>query len=226
MSSSSSRAESAAAPQALAMPELRVGRWTRLGGETVLGDAITESTLAGIAAQARDAARAQGYAVGWAEGRRTAAEAAAAAEEERAAAHAAAEVRRQAEHDAALDALGRAAEQVRGLVAELTAAIEAQAAELAWAVTSELVGAGVLALDGPGVVARAVQVLPPVPVGRVRLHPSVAAAPAVKALLDRGLEVVPDASLGPADALVEAPDGSVTDLRIDEAMARVREVLR
>lgn len=216
MSSSSSSIE---------LPELRVGRWTRLGGETVLGDAITESTLAGIAAQARDAAQAQGYAVGWAEGRRAAAREAAVAEEARAAAHAAAEGRRQAEHDAAVDALGRAAEQVRGLVGELAARIEAQAGEVAWAVTTEVVGHAVAGLDGADVVVRVLQVLPSAPVGRVRLHPSVATSSAVSALVDRGLEIVPDASIGRADALVETPDGAVTDLRIDEAMARVREVL-
>ena len=41
----------------------------------------------------------------------------------------------------------------------------------------------------------------------------------------QGLDVVPDPGLGSADAVVEAADGAVTDLRIREAMARVREVL-
>lgn len=216
---------SSEAPQALVMPELRVGRWTRLGGESVLGDAVTESLLGGIAAEARDAARAQGYAVGWAEGRRAAAEAAAAEAEERAVVHAADSVRREEEHRAAVEALALAAEQVRATLGDLAAAIEEQASDLAWAVTSELVGHAVLTIDGPGVVARVLQVLPAVPVGRVRLHPSVVSSPAVTTLAERGLEVVADPELGPADALVEAPDGSVTDLRVDEAMARVREVL-
>lgn len=207
------------------LAELRVANWTRLGGSSVLGDPVTESMLDGLAAKAREAARAQGYAVGWAEGRRAAAEQAAAEEADRIGHHAAAEARREAEHAAAVDALGRAAEQVRGLLDGLAAAIEEQATEVALALTAEIVGARAASATAADVVVRVLQVLPPVPVGRVRLHPSVVGDAAVRDLADRGLEVVPDAALGPADALVEAPDGSVTDLRIDTAMARVREVL-
>ncbi len=207
-------------------PELRVGNWTRLGGSAVLGDAVTESMLDGLATRAQEAARAQGYAVGWAEGRRAAAEQASAEEATRAAQHAVAEDRREAEHRAAVDALGRAAEQVRGLLGDLAAAVEEQATELALALTTEILGARASSATAADVVVRVLRVLPPVPVGRVRLHPSLLASDAVQDLADRGIEVVPDPSLGRADALVEAPDGSVTDLRVDEAMARVREVLR
>ncbi|HWJ07765.1 MAG TPA: hypothetical protein VNS46_00220 [Nocardioides sp.] len=206
-------------------PELRVGNWTRLGGSAVLGDEVTESMLDGLATRVREAARAQGYAVGWAEGRRAAAEQAAAEETTRAAHHAAAEERREAEHRAAVDALGRAAEQVRGLLDGLAAAIEEQATGLACALTAEILGARVASVTASDVVVRVLQVLPPAPVGRVRLHPSLVASGAVQDLADRGLEIVADAGLGRADALVEAPDGSVTDLRVDAAMARVREVL-
>ncbi|TQK69564.1 hypothetical protein [Nocardioides sp. SLBN-35] len=209
----------------LELPELRVGTWTRLGSDSVLGDRVTESLLDGIAAEARDAARAQGYAVGWAEGRRTAAEQAAVEEAERAAVQAAAEARREAEHRAALDALGRAAEQVRGLLDDLARAVEDQAADLAWSLTSTLVGSQVARLEPVDVVARVLQVLPPGPVGRVRLHPSTATSPAAQELTGRGLEVVADPTLGPIDALVEGVDGSVVDLRVGEAMDRVREVL-
>lgn len=207
-------------------PELRVGNWTRLGGSAVLGDAVTESMLDGLAAKAQEAARAQGYAVGWAEGRRAAAEQAAAEHATRAVQHAAAEERREAEHRAAVDALGRAAEQVRGLLGDLAAAIEEQATDLALALTVEIVGARAAAATAADVVVRVLQVLPPAPVGRVRLHPTLLASGAVQDLADRGLELVGDDRLGHADALVEAPDGSVTDLRIDEALDRVREVLK
>lgn len=206
-------------------PELRVGNWTRLGGSAVLGDQVTETMLGGLAEKAREAARAQGYAVGWAEGRRTAAEEALREEATRVAAHAAAETRRDAEHRAAVDALGRAAEQVRGLLDGLAAAVEAQASELALALTAEVLGIRAATATGPDVVARVLQVLPAAPVGTVRLHPSVVADPAVRDLAERGLAVLADPALGRADALVESPDGSVTDLRVDEAMARVREVL-
>lgn len=209
----------------VARPELRVGNWTRLGGSAVLGDQVTESMLDVLAERTRSAAQAQGYAVGWAEGRRAAAEQAAREEAERAARHAAAEARRVAEHREAVDALGRAAEQVRGLLDGLATAIEEQASDLAFALTAEVLGARAGSATGPEVVARVLQVLPAVPVGRVRLHPSLAADDAVRALTGRGLEVVADAGLSRADALVESPDGSVTDLRVGEAMERVREVL-
>ncbi|GAA3531212.1 FliH/SctL family protein [Nocardioides daeguensis] len=207
------------------LPELRVGTWTRLGSDSVLGDQVTESLLDGIATQARDAARAQGYAVGWAQGRRTADQQAAVEEAKRAVIHAEAEARREAEHRAALDALGQAAEQVRGLLDDLARSVEAQATDLAWALTTAVVGAQVAHLGPQDVVTRVLQVLPPTPVGRLRLHPSAAASPAAQDLAERGLEVVADASLGPIDAMVEGTDGSVVDLRIDEAMSRVREVL-
>ncbi|KRB79957.1 hypothetical protein ASE01_00115 [Nocardioides sp. Root190] len=208
-----------------AVPELRVGNWTRLGGSAVLGDRVTESMLDVLAEKAREAARAQGYAVGWAEGRRTAAGEALREEAARVDSHAAAESRRAAEHRAAIDALGRAAEQVRGLLDGLAAAIEEQATDLALALTAEILGARAATATAPDVVARVLQVLPAAPVGTVRLHPSVADASSVRDLADRGLTVLPDPTLGRADALVESPDGSVTDLRVDEAMARVRGVL-
>ncbi|MFW6867096.1 hypothetical protein ACOACQ_06890 [Nocardioides sp. CPCC 206347] len=207
------------------LPELRVGRWTRLGGQSVLGDSITESLLDGIAAEARDAAQAQGYAVGWAAGRRAAAEQATAAELARAARAAEDEARRTDEHRAAIEALARAAEQVRGLLGDLASAVESQATGLALALTAEIVGIRVDAMAPADVVARVLQVLPAAPVGRVRLHPSLVSAEAVRDLVARGLEVVPDSTLGPADALVESTDGAVVDLRIDEALGRVREVL-
>src|SRR3954447_8137389 len=80
--------------------ELRSGSWTRLGSTAVLGDAVTEQTLAGLAEQARAAARAQGSSRGWAEGRLAAEQQAA---EQRAVALAdqqRAEERREVEHRA------------------------------------------------------------------------------------------------------------------------------
>ncbi|AIY16322.1 hypothetical protein GUY44_21325 [Pimelobacter simplex] len=216
---------SSSSEAALPLPELRVGTWTRLGSSNVLGDPVTESLLGGIAAEARDAARAQGYAVGWAEGRRAAAAEAAVEEARRVALHTEAETRREDEHRAALDALGGAAEQVRGLLDDLARAIEAQAVDLAWSLTTTVLGLQVAKMGPQDVVARVLQVLPPAPVGTVRLHPSVAGSSAAQDLLSRGLDVVADAGLGSADAVVEAVDGSVVDLRVREAMARVREVL-
>lgn len=209
----------------LEMPELRHGEWTRRGGAAVLGDAATETMLGGLAERTREAAQAQGYAVGWAEGRRAAA-AEALAVQNRVAAERAAEddVRRQ-EHAAALAALAEAAEQVRGVLGDLAGAIEAQATELAWALTEELVGHEVRSADAVDTVRRVLAVLPDGPVATVSLHPSVVGDAVVHDLVDRGVRVVADASLDRADALVEA-EGAVTDLRIGDALARVREVLR
>ena len=53
-------------------PDLRTGVWTRLGDSAVLGDPVTEAALDGLAERTHSAARAQGYAVGWAEGRQEA----------------------------------------------------------------------------------------------------------------------------------------------------------
>ena len=73
MSSSSSTAFTP-----LETPELRSGTWTRFGDRAVLGDAVTETALAALADSSRAVARSQGYAVGWAQGRREAAAEAAA----------------------------------------------------------------------------------------------------------------------------------------------------
>jgi flagellar assembly protein FliH len=201
----------------------------------VLGDTATESLLGDLAARTRDAAQAQGYAIGWAEGRRAAAARAAAVAAQAAQARAAEDVVRRREHAEAIEALARAAEQVRGLLGELTQAIEAQAAGLALALTEELVGHAVRSADPADVVRRVLAVLPdapvapvtPVatvaPVATVRLHPAVAAA--ARDLTERGVVVTADPELDRADALVEA-EGAVVDLRVGEAMARLREVLR
>lgn len=182
-------------------------------------------TLVGeIADAARQQAHAQGYAVGWAQGRREARHAAAAAAAAFDAARDEAEARRQAEHEAAVAALAAAADQVRGLLSELMDGLEEQGTELAWAVTEQIMAREVAVATGADVVRRVLQALPSAPTATVRLHPQTLADDAVEELRSHGLHVVPDPTLGRADALVEA-DGSVTDLRIDTAMARVREVL-
>lgn len=206
------------------LPELRHGEWTRRGGSAVLGDSITESLLGDLAATTRAAAQAQGYAVGWAEGRR-----AAAAQAETEALRVAQERSdtdelHQRQHDEAIAALADAADGVRAQLTALVAAIEQRATELAWALTEEIVGHQVRANATVDTVTRVLNVLPDTGVATVRLHPSVVSEPAVRDLADRGVTIVRDGSLGIADALVEA-DGAVVDLRIDEAMARVREVL-
>lgn len=209
---------------ALPTPELRAGEWTRHGERSLLGDPVAESLLGEVAESVRAAARAQGYAVGWAAGRRDAAEAAQLEAAEAAEHRRAAEERREAEHRAAVEALAAAAVEVRALLDDLAAGVEKQATQLAWALTEQLVEREVTATTGPDVVRRVLHSLPRTGLATVRLHPDVAADPAVRELTERGLTVVGDPALDRADALVEA-DGAVVDLRIAEAMQRVREVL-
>jgi flagellar assembly protein FliH len=226
--SSSSEARAGDVPVQLAdIPDLRTGDWTRLGGSRVLGDDVTEGALGVLADRARRAARAQGYAVGWAQGRREARDRAAEDAEVAAELARRAEEQRETEHRAVVEALSLAAEELRAAVAEVCARIGDQATELALAVSEELVGRELATAADPGadVVRRVLAVVPEGAAPQVRLHPSVAAAPAVADLAERGLVVVPDAGLEPHDAVVEADD-SVFDLRIPAALDRLREVLR
>ncbi|WGL51935.1 FliH/SctL family protein [Nocardioides sp. BP30] len=206
----------------LPTPELRSGAWTSHG------DHVTESLLGQVAAEVRSTAQAQGYSVGWSQGSRAAqaavAEEAAAVAREVAARNAEAEQRRAEEHAAAIAALGKAADDVRDLLVALSARVEEQATTLAWELTSTLVERELAVADDADVVRRVLQVLPETGVATVRLHPATADADAVAALRGTGLSVIPDPSLGRADALVEC-DGSVADLRIAEAIERVRRVL-
>lgn len=208
----------------LPTPELRTGVWTRHGDPGLLGDPVAESVLGEIAVAARAAAEAQGYAVGWAQGRREAEAEARRAADEVAARHAAAEARREAEHAEALAVLARAADEVHGLLGSMCARVEERATDLAWALVEELVGREISVVTSADVVRRVLRVLPPGIVATVRMHPSVVGHAAVAELEELGLEVVADASLDRADALV-SHDGAVIDLRIGSALERVREAL-
>jgi flagellar assembly protein FliH len=220
------RGTSATSATGLATPELRSGDWTRLGGSSVLGDRVTENTLATLAESTRAAARSQGYAVGWAQGRREADETARLAAEQTAREHAAAEARREAEHRAAVSALEQAATRLDRTLAGLTAEVEAQASTLAFELTRALVGRELAVATDPGAdtVRRVLAELPGRAGVRVRLHPDVAESAATADLTDRGVVVVPDHTLEPADAVVEA-EGHVLDLRVESALDRLREVL-
>jgi flagellar assembly protein FliH len=218
------RAAYAGAASPLATPDLRTGVWTRLGSGGSLGDAVTEDTLATLAASTRDAARAQGYAVGWAQGARDAEAAARTARVAQEAEAAHAEERRQAEHTAAVAALGRAAAELQDRLAEARRELADQATEMAFAVTSAVLGCRSADTTDAETVHRVLAALPEADVATIRLHPSVARSPEL-AVLPASVSVVADDSLGRADAVVELDD-SVIDLRTDAALARVREALR
>lgn len=208
-------------------PDLRTGVWTRLGHPSVLGDDVTEQALGKLAERTREAARAQGYAVGWAEGRQ---EALARAETMAQASQRAAERReaqRHAEHQRAVAALQAAAAELRGAVAEACDRVASQATDLAFEVTRELVGHELTATQDPGagVVQRVLAILPDAHLATVRLHPMVVESSAARELAERGIALRADPTLDPDDAIVEVEDAAI-DLRIEGALARLRQALR
>lgn len=213
---------------ALAIPELRTGVWTRFGGRSVLGDTVTEETLSALAESTRTAARSQGYAVGWADGRRTARETARVEAEAAAAVRAEAEAAREREHRDAVAALALAAARLHDAVAVVTSTIEEHASGLAWELTETIMGRELRTVSGADVVRRALQLVPTEPVVRLHLHPDHVAELTDADLADlgeRGLGVVADPALAWGDALVETAE-HVVDLRVRTALDRVREVLR
>jgi flagellar assembly protein FliH len=217
------RADQALRATPLATPDLTTGAWTRWAAPGVRGDSVTEDTLATLAERTRSAAEAQGFAVGWAKGVREASEAsrrARLADEEVLAAD---EQRRRAEHAEAVSALRHAAQELHELAGTVCGRLEDQATELAWAVTVEVLGHRASQETAEDVVRRVLTVLPEGRVATVRLHPSVARSLAATEL-PTIVEVAGDPTMAPADALVELHD-HVLDLRIDRALARVREVL-
>ena len=167
-----------------------------------------------------DTARAQGYAVGWAQGRREAEAAVRAEADELVRAAAAHESQRDAELVAALAALREAAGAAHEVLAAACRRVDEQAGALALELTRTLVG--VVEPDPAHVLDRVLCLLPEHAVAAVHLHPEVAAV--AGDLTEHGLRVVVDPALGRADAVAHADD-HVIDLRVDEALARLSEVL-
>lgn len=211
----------------LATPQLSSGSWTRLGDVAVLGDSVTEQTLGALAESTREAARAQGYAVGWAEGRRAADAEARVVAQAVAEQVEAAEARRAAEHAVSVRALREAAALLMGFAAEAREAVAAQAVELATELTETILGCTLAATEDTGALAvrRAVAASGCEPLTRVWLHPADLPSAAVAELRESGVQVLSDATLERGDALAELDD-HVLDLRVSTAMARVRDALR
>lgn len=206
--------------------DLRAGRWTRLGSREVLGDPVTESTLAALAEQTRSAARAQGYAAGWAEGRRAFAAQVATAEAELVARTAAEQDRARAEHRAATKALANAVEAAEAEVRRTRDRLAEQAVTLALEIAEAVIGRELQVATDPGgdALRRALTSLPlDVPV-TVRLHPADRAQLDPAVLGDRPVHLVDDPSLRRGDTVVET-DQQVVDATIEAAVARVRQVL-
>lgn len=217
------RGDRAVTATPLRTPDLRSGGWTRFGNAGVLGDAVTEKTLDDLADRTRAAAEAQGYAVGWAQGKREAEAGERLAAAERETRLRSEEARRVAEHTAAVTGLREAAAALRAATTEVCTHVEEAASELACALTAEILGLTLATVTPADVVRRVLALVPNGPLATVRLSPSVCRDAAVADLPD-SITLRADASLGPADAVVELED-HVLDLRVDQALARVREVL-
>jgi flagellar assembly protein FliH len=219
------RADQAGSAYAMRTPDLRGGNWTRLGSGSVLGDLATEDTLSAIAERTRASAEAQGFAVGWAKGVRESQAAEQLARVERHERDRQERERQQAEHAAAIAALQEAAGGLDEARTTLSSRLSEQAADLALAVTTEVLGRHASEQTPADVVRRALDVLPDeYGAATLRLHPLVASH-AIDAGLPSGVSVSADQTLSLTDALVELHD-HVVDLRIDRAISRVREALR
>jgi flagellar assembly protein FliH len=206
--------------------DLREGEWTRFGSTSVLGDQATEDTLRGLAERSRAAARAQGFAAGWAEGQRAHAARAAAArdEQERVVSERSAHLLL-AQHSA-VSALEAAVRRCADTTRELHAALSDKAVDLALELAEAILGRELEAATDPGADAlrRALATVPVETAVVVRLHPEDAAALDHSLLADRPVTVVADHATARGDALVETEAG-VIDAGIATAVARVREVL-
>lgn len=205
--------------------ELRTGNWTRLGDKRVLGDSVTEQMLSGIAERARAAAQAQGYSVGWSEGRRAAQEKGRA---ELARIYAEAtrqEERRQAEHQELLRTLRAAVDEVRSIAGQVAGQVESQATELALGLAAVILDRELAVAENPGAdaVRRALRLLPDESLVTIHMNPDDLHRTDVSSLTDLGATAVADGSLAPGDVVVVADD-HVVDGRVGAALARAREV--
>ncbi len=202
------------------------GAWTRFGSAAVRGDTVTEATLSGIAERSRDAARAQGFAAGWAEGRRVARDQVADAERqhsERLEAHLRAQVAHQQSVTAALEAaVARCTETARATAEQ----ISGQAVELALQIAEAVLGRELAVAADPGADAlrRALVAVEPEVAVVVRMHPADRDALDPAVLAGRPSSVVADPAVRRGDAVVET-ESTVVDATLTAALARVREVL-
>lgn len=207
--------------------DLRTGQWTRWGNTGVLGDVTTEATLHGLAERSRRAAAAQGYAKGWAEGRR-AGEAKSRTEAEEAA-------RRRQELDEenrrqqmlGLGALDAASRELRARLDEACAAVESHVVEAAVQIAEAILGRELAVGEetGADAVRRVLTLLPTdVTVFTLRMNPADLAALDSDVLVEHTVTLVADATVERGGAVAET-DTMVIDATVSAALARVREVL-
>jgi flagellar assembly protein FliH len=211
---------------AYAGADLRPGEWTRFGADSLRGDAAAETTLLAVAERSAAAARAQGFAAGWADGVRTAQQRAAAGLEAQA-------IEAQEQHrrllsaqETALAALEAAVVACRATVGTLTQDLSASSTELAMLIAEAVIGRELQTSTDPGAdaIRRAVAAVPGAVDLTVRLHPEDLAALDGSVVPRSVTSVVADPTLRRGDAVVETAT-SVVDATLSTALQRVRAVL-
>lgn len=202
------------------------GTWTRLAGHTLADDPVVEDFLSRLAVEVEQRARAQGYAAGWAEGRRDADVLAETERLHRAEQALVQEARRDREHGEGLNVLAGAAQALRDAVTEVCDSVAAQATQISCALTEALIGHELSLLENPGIEAlqHALALAPDKPLIRIRLSPA-EAEKAAALTPNLAAKIAGDPSLGPADVMLDFDD-SVLDHRISGAVSRALEVLR
>src|SRR4051794_33203404 len=205
--------------------DLRDATWTRFGSESVRGDAATEATLSSLAERSREAARAQGYAAGWAEGRRGSMARAEAQQDQQLRAFEERSRRAVAAQQSASDALLAAVRGCEAATQALQGELTEQAVDLALQIAEAVLGRELELAADPAADAlrRALRGVPADVAVVVRLHPDDLEALDRSVLADRPATYRPDLSVSRGDALVET-ESSVVDAGVVTALARVREV--
>ncbi|WP_432830389.1 FliH/SctL family protein [Dactylosporangium sp. CA-092794] len=213
-------------------------------GESVLRDARAETAPSArfdvdlrereapppeLVARWRAEAEATGFSAGWAQGVREARDDAA-AEAARAAAEAARAVEAQRLRvEAALQAIGRAADALERRAVPAAHDIEDQIVATAFAIAGAVLGRELRTATEPGreALARALALAPSSSPVTVRLNPADRLTIGRTELVmdGRTVSLVDDPALGPGDA-VALCDATTVDARLGPALDRVREVLQ
>lgn len=206
--------------------DLRTGSWTRLWEGSVVGDPVTESVLGPLAERTRAAARAEGYAAGWAEGRRVAAATAQRETAERRAELDDMRAAAAARQDLVLAALRAALDRAELELQDRQAALGVAAVDLALELVETFLGRELELSREPGLdaVRRAVAAVETDVRIVVRLHPDDLATLHPGAAVDPRVTLVADPSLVRGDAVAETED-RVVDATVASALARVRAVV-
>jgi flagellar assembly protein FliH len=183
---------------------------------------------AGVAERLRAEAQATGYAAGWAEGRRAAADAARTEREQLAVEVTALLAAQDATAVQALMAVTAAVRELEQRTAPAVAAMEADLVAAAFALAETIIGRELASATEPGrdALARALEFAPPGGTMIVRLNPADAAVlPDTTTVDGRDLVVVADPALASGDAVVQCAATTI-ESRIGAALARAQAAIQ